>query len=405
MKSEDPTDQSSTARRATFRETANLYRTALLEDVIPFWMRHSPDEANGGFFTCLDRDGTVFDTDKFVWLQGRQVWMLAKMYNEVERRSDWLDLARLGADFLRSFGRDGKGDWYFALTREGEPLVQPYNIFSDCFAAMAFGALAQAAEDEESAVMARKTYARILDRRANPAGKYNKLHPGTRPMTGLALPMILSNLTLELESVLAAEEVERQCADAVERIFGLFLDPELGVLHESVAPDGSLVDSFEGRVVIPGHGIEAMWFVMEIAERTADRDRIVEAVDVTLATLEFGWDEEHGGIFYFLDSQGHPPQELEWDQKLWWVHLETLVSLLMGYRLTGREECWDWFERVHDYTWSHFPDPEYGEWYGYLNRRGEVLLPLKGGKWKGCFHVPRGLYRCWQELDRLAAGS
>ncbi len=102
-----------------------------------------------------------------------------------------------------------------------------------------------------------------------------------------------------------------------------------------------------------------------------------------------------------MDAQGHPPQQLEWDQKLWWVHLETLVALAMAYRLTGRKDCWAWYQKVHDYTWEHFSDPDHGEWYGYLNRRGEVLLPLRGGKWKGCFHVPRALYLCWQQFEQL----
>ena len=75
--------------------------------------------------------------------------------------------------------------------------------------------------------------------------------------------------------------------------------------------------------------------------------------------------------------------------------------MLKGYQLTGDEKCLEWFEKVHDYTWSHFKDSEYPEWFGYLNRRGEVLLPLKGGKWKGCFHVPRGLYQCWNILEQL----
>ncbi len=56
---------------------------------------------------------------------------------------------------------------------------------------------------------------------------------------------------------------------------------------------------------------------------------------------------------------------------------------------------------MHAYTWNHFKDPEYPEWWGYLNRQGEVLLDLKGGKWKGCFHVPRGLYQCWTILDKI----
>jgi len=64
--------------------------------------------------------------------------------------------------------------------------------------------------------------------------------------------------------------------------------------------------------------------------------------------LDYGWDKEFGGIYYFMDRKGCPPQQLEWDQKLWWVHIETLISLLKGYQLTGDKQCLDWFEKVHD---------------------------------------------------------
>ena len=204
-----------------------------------------------------------------------------------------------------------------------------------------------------------------------------------------------------MESSIDRDLSERTITQSVREITEVFLDRDRLLLYEHRAPDGSSVDSFEGRVCIPGHGIEAMWFLMDIARRQGDRDLIDLCVETALSILQYGWDNEYGGIYYFLDLAGKPPQQLEWDQKLWWVHLETLVALLMGYRLTGREECWRWFERVHEYSWGHFSDPEYGEWFGYLNRRGEVLLPLKGGKWKGCFHVPRALFRCALELQAL----
>ena len=379
------------------------YRNSLLDDVIPFWEQHSLDTTHGGYFTCLDRDGSVFDTDKFIWLQARQVWMFSMLYNRLEKRSHWLDIALHGADFLRQHGRDEHGDWYFSLTRQGRPLVQPYNIFSDCFAAMAFSQVALASGDETAREIAQQTYLNILRRKQNPKGRYNKAVPGTRPLISLALPMILANLSMELEWMLEASLFNQAIDTCLNEVFSLFLDQERMVLREQVAPDGSFVDSFEGRLLNPGHGIEAMWFILDIAERKNDQAVIQKAVEVILHTLEMSWDPKYAGIFYFLDSGGHPPQQLEWDQKLWWVHMETLVALLKGYRLTGRPECWEWFERLHDYTWKHFPDPEYGEWYGYLNRTGEVLLPLKGGKWKGCFHVPRGLYLCLRELEKLTA--
>jgi N-acylglucosamine 2-epimerase len=384
-----------------FTNYAPLYRSSLFDDVIPFWERHSPDREHGGYFTCLDRDGRVFDTDKFVWLQARQVWTFSMLYNRVERRPAWLEMARLGADFLRAHGQAANGDWYFSLTRAGQPLVQPYNVFSDCFAAMAFGQYALAAGDDQAAILAQTTYRNILRRQENPKGSYNKIVPGTRPLKNFALPMILCNLTLELAHLLPHAEIEATADACVQAVMSEFLDPVSNLVVENIAPDGRRVDSFEGRLLNPGHAIEAMWFIMDIAQRRGDRTSIEKAVDVTLATLESGWDEEFGGVFYFLDRLGHPPQQLEWDQKLWWVHMEALVALALGYALTRRTDCWSWYERVHDYAWKHFPDPQHGEWYGYLNRRGEVLLPLKGGKWKGCFHVPRGLLRCAQIFETL----
>lgn len=386
-----------------FTQLAQIYRTALLEDVVPFWINHSLDEDCGGYFTCLDRKGEVYDTDKFIWLQARQVWTFSMLYNHVAKHQDWLDSATLGIDFLRKHGMDSKGNWYFALDRTGQPLVQPYNIFSDCFAAMACGQYALATGDGWAADLALQTYHNIIRRKDNPKGHYEKKVPGTRPLKSFALPMILCNLTLELEALLPPSEVSATMDLAIHEVMHVFRDPSSGLIFENVALDGSHIDSFDGRLFNPGHGIEAMWFIIDIAERMGNHDLIHQAVESILSILAFGWDPDYQGIYYFMDAHGHPPQQLEWDQKLWWVHLETLVALAMAYRVTRSEVCWQWYQRVHEYAWKHFPDPEFGEWYGYLNRQGDVLLPLKGGKWKGCFHVPRALYRCWQEFERLAA--
>jgi N-acylglucosamine 2-epimerase len=384
-----------------FRALAALYRDALLEDVIPFWERHSVDWERGGYYTCLDRAGNVYDTDKFTWLQARQVWTFSMLYNRWEQREEWLRIAKNGADFLAQHGTDGEGNWYFSLDQEGQPLVQPYNIFSDCFAAMAFSQYALASGDERAGEIARSAYDNVLRRKDNPKGQWNKVYPGTRPLRTLAIPMILANLSIEMAWLLGDDQLERVIETTVHEVMDTFLDQERLLMFENVAPDGSHVDCFDGRLLNPGHGIEAMWFIMDIAQRLGDRALVDRAIDVVISILEYAWDQEHGGIYYFMDSEGQPPQQLEWDQKLWWVHLETLVALSMGYALTQREACWTWYEKVHAYAWPRFSDPEHGEWFGYLNRRGEVFLPLKGGKWKGCFHVPRAMYVCYRQFEEL----
>ncbi len=388
----------------TFAELASQYKQALLEDVLPFWQNYSLDEQEGGYFTCLDAQGKVYDTDKFIWLQNRQVWTFSMLYNQLSPDSNWLEVARLGADFLANKGRDADGNWYFALNRSGEPLVQPYNIFSDCFAAMAFSQFALASQEDSAKVVALQAYNNVLRRQQDPKGRYNKLYPGTRSLKSLAVPMILANLTLEMAPLLDATQLDQVLDQTVQEVMTDFLDAERGLLFEAVAPDGAHVDCFEGRLINPGHGIEAMWFLMDIGQRRGDTALIERAIDVVLNILDFSWDKDYGGLFYFLDVDGYPPQQLEWDQKLWWVHLETLVALVMGYRLTGRDECWQWYQEVHDYSWSHFADPG-REWFGYLNRAGQVHLQLKGGKWKGCFHVPRALYLCWQQFEKLSANQ
>lgn len=382
-------------------QTKAFYQNQLFENVLPFWTQHSLDQKQGGFFTCLDRTGNVYDKDKFIWLQCRQVWMFAKLYNTFEARDEWLNIALHGANFLKKHGRDPQGHWYFSLTQTGQPLIQPYNIFSDCFAAMAFAQLYKATKKEEDKHIASETFAHILERKNLPKGKYTKAVPGTRPLKGFALPMILSNLVLEMESVLDPEMVESNLDYAVQEVMQTFYQEKWGILLESVTEEGNFSDSFEGRLFNPGHVLEAMWFMMDIGVRRKNDEIIQKACEIAVQSLHRGWDEKYGGIFYFLDILNQPPQQLEWDQKLWWVHLEALIACLKGYQLTGNTELEHWFQKIHHYTRKHFVDPEYGEWFGYLNRRGEVLLPLKGGKWKGCFHVPRGLYTIMNILKTL----
>ncbi len=386
-----------------FNKLADLYKNELVNNIVPFWLENSQDKDYGGYYTCLDQKGQVYDTDKFVWLQGREVWLFSMLYNEVQKNEEWLDCAIQGGEFLRKHGHDGDLNWYFSLNRQGEPLVQPYNIFSYCFAAMAFGQLSKATGNKIYAEIAVKTYQKILEKQDNPKGKYNKGVPATRPLKNFALPMIMCNLSLELESLLDKNIVDETIDKCIKEVMDVFYRPELGIVVENVLDNGSLSDSFEGRLVNPGHAIEAMWFIMELGVRLERNDLIEKAVDISLKMIEYGWDDKYEGIFYFMDRKGAPPQQLEWDQKLWWVHIESLISLSYGYLLTGNKDCLKWYEKVHNYTWKHFKDQDNGEWFGYLNRRGEVLLPLKGGKWKGAFHVPRGMYKCWKIFEQIHA--
>ena len=385
-----------------FKKLANRYKTELLDSVLPFWLNKSIDKEYGGYFSCLDRDGSVYDTDKFIWLQGREVWLFSMLCNKLGKKQEWLDAAIQGAEFLKKYGHNGDYDFYFSLTREGKPLVEPYNIFSNTFACMAFAQLAKATGSEEYAEISRRIFKRILERRGNPKGKWSKAVPGTRPMKDFALPMIICNMALEVEDIINDPQLlEKTIDECLHEVLDVFYQPDLGCMLENVSSlDNSRLDCFEGREINPGHNLEALWFMMNLGIRRNDKALVSKCVEISLSVIERGWDKEYGGIFYFLDSKGAPQQKLEWDQKLWWVHIESAIAMIKGYQLTGNKKCLEWFEKLDEYMWSRFKDPLHPEWFGYLNRRGEMLLPLKGGKWKGCFHVPRGLFEIWQILEK-----
>lgn len=385
-----------------FAELAQKYKSELLDSVMPFWLEKSLDREYGGYFTCLTREGDVYDKDKFIWLQGREVWMFAYLYCKVEKKPEWLEASELGAKFLKEHGHDGEYNFYFALSQDGTPQVEPYNIFSNTFAVLAFAQLAEATGNKEYEEIAKKSFDRILARVSNPKGKWNKASPQARKMKDFALPMILCNLTLEIENLIGSEKVQETIDTCVHEVLEVFYRPELGLIVENVNVDGTLADNFNGRLLNPGHALEATWFIMDLGVRLNKPEMIEKAVQISLNEIQKGWDEVHGGIFYFMDRLGYPPQQLEWDQKLWWVHIEAMISMIKGYRLTKNEKCLEWFIKLDEYCWEHFKDKEYPEWYGYLNRRGEPYLTLKGGKWKGCFHVPRGMYQLWQQLEMIA---
>ncbi len=374
------------------------FENELFESVIPFWERHSPDHAHGGYFNHLDRAGRVYDPTKNVWLQARQVWMYSKLYNDVEPNPRWLELARLGMDFLRKHALAPNGRVYFALTADGQPIYQQRKLFSECFYALALAEHARAAGDPRLAQAARAMFATIWEMVVDPAKMGRPALAGDPALQSLAVPMIVLNLIDELAGDDFAA-YQPQVDDCIGRLRHHFAG---GKLYEYAGPAGELrPDLAQGRLLNPGHAIEAGWFLLRWAARLNDAALTQLAAEIIRQSFDLGWDAEHGGLLYFLDAEGGSPIQLEWDMKLWWPHCEALVALLMLYSLERDPADWERLVRAKDYAFAHFPDRTHGEWFGYLNRRGEVTHTFKGGPYKGCFHVPRALWLGWRLLDQL----
>lgn len=375
------------------------YDSELKDNVVPFWEKNCPDRKYGGYFNCLDRDGKVYDTEKFMWMQWRIVWMFCELYSGLEKKTKWLDLAQNGFDFLSTHGKDRKGRYYFSLLRDGTPSVAPYSVYSECFACMGSAALYKITGDKKVKDEAMSSYRQYLSRCDNPKGEWNKsLNPVQQRSLGFY--MMKTNLSLIMLECLEDDRCIPEIKETTDFIFKKFWNKKMNLMFENVpAAEGFDLNSMAGRHLNPGHVLEAMWFLMDASMHTGDKSVTEKASEIILHTLEKSWDEKYGGIFYFMDACGKPHGELQWDMKLWWVHCEAIVAALMAYRLTGRREFYEWYVRIDRWTWKHFPDPEYGEWFAYLNRRGEPTSFLKGGKWKCFFHLPRMLLKCAKLME------
>ena len=381
---------------------AKRCRETLSESIVPFWMQHSIDHERGGFWSCLERDGTVFDQRKYVWMNGRQVWTLARLYRSFDPRPEWLEAARGGAEFLRKHVFDEHGRCWFSLTADGAPAGYQRKPYGAVFAMLGFLEYAKASGDAAYRELAVDLYQRIRGWLAEPALLGRPQLAGAPPLGNLADIYVLTAMTLDLAEEdphnTEYEGVLRECLRDVQRHW----EPRNRVLFENAPLSPAAAATPEGRLICPGSVFEINWLLFRALDHVPDAAVQALLLETLDGALEFGWDSEHGGFFYFLDSEGKPPLQLEWPLKLWWVHVEALYALVNAYERTRDSRWLVWLERVVDWVWQHFPDEHYGEWYGYLDRRGAPLLTLKGGSYKGCFHIPRALLFTLQAIERIA---
>ncbi len=378
-----------------------FYKQQLLQDTVPFWFPRSFDTEYGGFLLMRDRDGSLIDDDKAVWIQGRATWLLATLYTTVAPKPEWLEGAKLGYEFLVNHCFDTDGRMFFHLTREGAPLRKRRYFFSETFAVIAFAAYAKATGDEEAARRARDLFGKCIDYSTGVLPLEPKFTP-TRPTRGIGTPMILLNTAQQLRETIGDDRCDAWITTWIHEIATYFVKDDLRCVMEQVAPDGSILDHIDGRTLNPGHAMEGAWFILhEAGKRNNDPALIALGCRMLDYMWERGWDKEHGGILYFRDVYHRPVQEYWQDMKFWWPQNEAIIATLLAYLLTGDEKYARWHRQIHEYAYSHFHDPECGEWYGYLHRDGSIAQTAKGNLFKGPFHLPRQEWYCWQLLNNL----
>ncbi|WP_315340106.1 AGE family epimerase/isomerase [Hoylesella oralis] len=368
---------------------ANSYKNDLTQNIMPFWLKHGLDRQHGGVYTCLNRDGSLMDTTKSVWFQGRFAFICAFAYNNIEKNEEWLRAAKSTLDFIEKHCFDDDGHMYFSVTADGKPLRKRRYVFSETFAAIAMSEYALATGDRNYADKAMKIFSDTQRFLTTPGFLTPKFEPEVK-LQSHSIVMILINVGSRIRAVIDDPKLTVQIDNSIEKLRRYFMHPEFKALLETVGPDGEFINTNMTRTINPGHCLETAWFIMEEARlRGWDKNLMDTALTIFNWSWEWGWDKLYGGIINFRDCKNLPPQDYSQDMKFWWPQCEAIIASLYAYLGTGDEEYLYRHQRISEWTYAHFPDTEFGEWYGYLHRDGTVAQPAKGNLFKGPFHIPR----------------
>lgn len=383
------------------KECAASYKKDLEEDIMPFWLNHGLDKEHGGVYTCLNRDGSIIDTTKSVWFQGRFGFVSAFAYNNVEHRQEWLDASKSCIDFIEKYCFGEQGHMYFEIAADGTPLRKRRYVFSESFAAIAMSEYSLATGDKSYAEKALAIFKRMQYFLSTPDLLPSKYEPSVKGLSH-SITMILVNVAARIREVIKDPALDKQIDDSIETIRNKFMHPEWKALLESVGPNGEFLDTCTGRTINPGHCIETSWFLMEEAKyRNWDKNIMDTALKILDWSWAWGWDDMYGGIINFRDCRNLPQQDYSQDMKFWWPQTETIIASLYAYMATGDDKYMDMHKLIRKWTYAHFPDHEYGEWFGYLHRDGTVAQPAKGNIFKGPFHIPRMMVKCYTLCKEL----
>ena len=398
-------------KKERINELRNFYYDHLMNNILSYWMQSDLiDKEHGGFITSVDREGKSYNDDKSVWFQGRCLWTFSKLCNVYGVKEEWAKAADAGAEFVKKYCIDeADGRMYFTVTKDGKHLRKRRYFYSESFLVVGFAEYYSLRKNPSDLALAEKyfdlMYSIYKDASSDPFKITPKENAEVRNLHANANPMVLVSSAQTLRRISGnKQKYDAIIKDVIADMINLHYKEDLKCVLENVNLDGSILNNPTGRLINPGHTIENSWFLMNYANLTGDKDLLQKALNMLDWSLDIGWDEEFGGVYYFRDVYGRPCEQLEHDMKLWWVHNECLIAALTAYYLTGDEKYEKWYDKLEEYIFPRFHDKEHGEWYGYLHRDGTVSHTQKGSLWKGPYHLLRCLILCEQILSAVEEG-
>ena len=381
----------------------------VLENILPFWIKRSPDRTNGGFYGAVMNDLSIRnDTPRSAILCTRILWTFSAAYRKFGHK-DYLEIADYAYDYLMRVFRDPTYEgFYWDVNLFGQPVTDRKHHYAQAFAIYSLCEYSTASGNLESLSYAKTLYA-LLEKYAYEPTHRGYIEGSSRYWSTLE-DMRLSDKDMNcrksmntmlhmmegytgLVKVWPNPKAISKLACMLEVFINYIIDPQNGHLRLFFDDQWHSLSN----TISFGHDIECSWLLWEAAQAISDEklsSRVFDAsLNLAYAVLRDGMDRD-GSVFQELGPYG-----INHADKEWWSQAEAIVGFTNAYQLSGDAN----FMRAAEHCWAYVQekmiDNLYGDWIKHIRPDGTPNPETpKIGPWECPYHHAR---MCLEMIEQL----
>ena len=375
------------------------YRNELFNRFLPAMNEFSIDNQSGGFMCNIDIENrTIINTDKKTWFQGRGIWVYSFLYNNFEKKPEYLEVAKKAIDFILNLRPKGDDFWTDLHNVEGMPISGPGDIYGDLFVAEGLAEYSKATGDKQYLNLAKEIIFHCLERYDRPDYVYDISYaPGKPEVRGprvLGHWMIFLSLSTQILKQGPDPDFEKLSDRCIEAILKYHMNPEFRILNEVINHDLTLPENEYAQFSVIGHGIETLAFVMAEAVRRNDQSLLQTSGEAFKRHVEVAADKLYGGYFEVLYNANN----YTWSpSKSAWCQQEILIGTLLLLEHTGDLWARECFSELDAYVQEKMVRPE----FAFCTFGGDRKMERPSTGVVEHYHMPRHLMRNMLALERM----
>lgn len=390
----------------------SVFKTELqqeLQSILSYWMQHTIDGQQGGFYGRLDNDNVAYtDVPKGCVLNARILWTFSAAS---VMTNDWryAQIANRAFAYIRDHFVDKEyGGVYWSVTAGGEIHDPKKQVYALAFVLYACSEYYIAMHSEPAKELAIDLYNLIQQKSFDPVhgGYFEAFSRNWQPVDDLRLSDKDANEKKSMNTHLHVLEAytclyriwpNEQLKMHIKGLLAGFethiIDHQTGHLHLFFDEQWQV----RSDTVSYGHDIEASWLMLEAAEVTGDKELIARMKTVSVKMVEaviIGVDVD-GGLWYEYEAAHNRLIK----EKHWWPQAEAVVGFYNAWQISGRHEFLQYAINSWAFIKEYIRDNKNGEWFwGVLEDHTVMPDQDKAGLWKCPYHNGRA---CMEIIRRI----